>query len=343
MERSLYAAIEEIRHKKRVSLYLLYGNEDLFAAKWLAEELKQSLRQETGVSGIETARFPFSSDHWEACLTTAYQGDLFSSHQIVMCTGFELVTSQVKAKSAESALAEEVIQLFQDPPASPVVFHSSAEKLDERKKLTKQFLADNRSVVIALHKFRHDEWKRIVMEWAGDQLTLSEWQIEQLELRCAGSLSMLRQEMDKLNLFAGTRRQLADDDFMKVTVDAATGDLFAVIRSVMAKKPALAYEQYKKLDQKDSFFAFLALLARQYRLVLRIHAEPNIPDQAFAKILGVHPYGVKVARDQARVVSFAEAEAMLQRMNTLEFMIKSGQMQEKSAVEWFFLKMLQNS
>ncbi len=341
MERSLYAAIEEIRGKKRVNLYLLYGNEDPFAAKWLAEELKKSLQQETGSADLEIARFPFSVDHWESCLTAAYQGDLFSSHQIVMCTGFEIVTSQIKAKSTEADLAEDVIQLFRDPPASPMIFQSSAEKLDERKKLTKQFLADNRSVVIALHKLRQDEWKRIVMEWAGNNLALSSWQIEQLELRCAGSLSMLRQEMDKLILFAGEQKQLSDDDFMKVTVDAATGDMFAVVRIVMEKKPAKAYELFQKLDQKESFFALLALLARQYRLVARVHAQPGIPDQAIAKSMGVHPYGVKVARDQSRIVSLAEAEEMLKQMNHLEFMIKSGQIREKSAVEWFFLKLLQ--
>lgn len=341
MERSLYAAIEDIRNHKRLSLYLLYGGQDHFAANWLAEELRLALLDEGGGAPVELAKFTFSNENWPACLATAYNGDLFSSRQAVLCTGFELVSSLAKAKSADAALTDAVLGLFQDPPESPIVFYSTAEKLDERKKLTKHFLSDNRSVVAAAHQIRHDDWRRIIGEWAGRDLRLSPWQTEQLEARCAGSLSMLRQEIEKLRLFAFPRDQLDDADFAKLVADASSGDLFAVVRLVLAKKPAEALAQYKKMADQESFFALLALLARQYRLVARVQLQPDASDQTIARNTGTHPYGVKVAREQARRVPLAEAEAMLARVQSLEFMVKSGQIQERSAVDWFFLKLFE--
>ena len=339
MERSLYSAIQDIRNNKRASLYLLYGNQDSYAANWLAEELRLALHHEISGAPVEIAKFVFSNENWEICLGTAYQGDLFSSQQIVLCTGFELVSTQVKAKSVEGSLTDSVIALFQNPPDSPMVFYSTAEKLDERKKLTKHFLSDNRSVVVAVNQIRHDDWKRIITEWTGTDLVLSDWQMEQLEIRCAGSLSMLRQELDKLSLFAIPHHQLTDQDFLKLTVDASIGDLFAVIRAVMERHPMDAYELFKKLGTQESVFGLLALLSRQYRLVARVHMQPAMSDQMIAKSIGVHPYGVKVARDQARHISLTEAETMLVRMNSLEFKIKSGLILERSAVEWFFLQL----
>ncbi len=320
-------------------MYLLYGGDDAFIAGWLAAELRLALRLETGDEMVEVAKFVFSPERLENCLTTAYHGNLFSSRQVVLCAGFDVVTSLVKAKSDAAEKTETLLELFADPPPSPVVFYTGADKLDERKKLTKRFLSDKRAVVIS-RQVRRDEWLRIAKEWAGNDLTLSSRQWERLEAHCAGSLAMLRQEIDKLSLFAYERGgRLDDTDFDHLSVDASGGDVFAVVRLVLAKRPAEAIVEYRKLPERESLFALLALLARQYRLVARVHLQPEVGDQAIARATSTPPYGVKVAREQAARVTLEEAEMMLARIQSLEFMIKSGQVQERSAADWFFLKL----
>lgn len=339
MERSLYAAIQEIRQHKKVSFYLLYGSPDSFAAEWLTAEIQQSVQQIEGVRP-ERMLVGYSAENWASCLTTAYEGDLFAPRQIVLCTGFDVVTSAGKSKTGDVDVTGSFTELFKTPPELPMIFFTTAEKLDERKKLTKQFLADNRSMVIALHKISHDAWEKIMTEWSLPDLTLSPQQKKWLEERSAGSLATLHQEIEKLRLFSWGSGHVTDEEFLALCADRGTGDLFTVVREIVAEDFGKAYELYRKLGGQDSFFVLLTLLARQYRLIARIHAEPDAADAVLARTLGVHPYGVKVAREQSKRVSARAAQLMLIRLNALETQVKTGQIQEKLAADWFFLQAL---
>lgn len=116
--------------------------------------------------------------------------------------------------------------------------------------------------------------------------------------------------------------------------------MFHVIRLAIEGRSLEAHQVFHELSSSESSFALLSLLSRQYRLIARVSdlRDRMQSDRELAAKLGVHPYACKVAREQSKFITAKQCRERLVEIAELEYKIKSGQVSEQIAIDWWFLR-----
>ncbi|PWI57182.1 DNA polymerase III subunit delta [Sulfoacidibacillus thermotolerans] len=340
MQSSFYEAIHSIRKGKYGGVYVLVGVSDGYAGQWLAQELQAVLEKETITSAVEIAKYSLLTESFGQIVSDHVDGGLFGTRSIALCVDFDVLTTTYKGKAKESELLQVFEWLLEHSLETPMVLTTSAEKLDERKKITKKLRDSKNATMIDTAKHTPKEWREIARMMLNHTLILEEEQLDRLLVRTGNSLGLLAQEIEKVKTYAGDRTTVSSDELDELVVDARQVEIFDVVKSFVEQKYSLAAQLYDRVEDR-SLFAFLALLARQYRLIARVGEEVKSgvrsKDQELAAMLGVHPYAIKVAREQARRISVENAKREIEAIANLEYAVKSGGLSEKTALDLWFL------
>jgi DNA polymerase-3 subunit delta len=330
MEKTLYAAWREMREKRPASVYIVYHDKDGSAGSLLAETAAHSPDSHSIVRGC------IRDGGLEGVLAGAWDGTLFGPPEVTLVSDFDyLATTSSRVTPEESILLE---RLWREPPGAPLILSTMSEKLDERRRLTKSALAASHAVVVNAAKRERGEWVRLARELASG-LVLTDGQWREIADRSDLTVGMLRMELEKLKAYAGEAGCLHDEMFAALVLPESDAGIFDVAKLTAYGEWAEAYALFRRLPQ-DATFALLAILARQYRLIARVQEERGVADGALASRFGVHPYAVKVAREQARRFGRRECARCLTELADVEFAVKSGRLQERTALELWYLKRL---
>lgn len=336
LEKSLYEVLADARKGRGELLYFLYGAGGGYAGEMLSQQLQKSLAARG--TGAAIVRRSLADEEFGNILSEADTGGLLGEPAIVLCAGFEYPTTTNKANGNGGITAEDLDWLLAHPPTRPLIFYAGGEKLDERKKAVKQMRASPDMVLINAAKHSREQWRLLARDLLGADAGVTAAQIDRVLARCGESLANLAGEAKKLKLYMATNDRISDEDLNILITDSSRVDIFDVVRLTVLHRYAEAYGFYQKMAGQESLFAFFALLARQYRLIARVQDDPHQPDNTLATLLGVHPYAIKVAREQARTVPVGVAKHELAAIADLEYAVKSGQWSERTALDLWFLR-----
>lgn len=318
-------------------LFILHGAEDPFAAQWLAKVLADA-PDDRGANGEQAVieRASVRTGGLAGVVAKAYGATLLDVRRILLVTDFDVLTAAHKGKLTaddEAALA----LLLDERPSCPVVIATSGGRLDERRRHVKAMHGQPHFVMTDLSKPARSDLEWLAREWLLD-CELTAEQLAALVDRSQGNLGVLWNESAKLALYAHDHRTLSDAELDLLVTDRSNGDLFAIVRMAAQGRWAEAYEEYRYFVAGQSVWPLLALLTRQFRLIARIYdAGSGASDAALAEALGVHPYACKVAREQTRFTAKRDCTLRLRELAELEFSVKSGRLQERTAMELWFL------
>ncbi len=335
MEKSLYEVLVDVRKGQDGLLYFLYGSGAGYAGEMLTQQLHNT---DAGAgSGRQIVRRSLLSEEFGHILAEADTGGLLAEPAIVLCTDFEYPTTN-KANGVGGVTAEDLEWLLAHPPSCPLILCAAGEKLDERKKAVKQMRASPSFTVINAAKHSREQWRLLARKLVGSDTGVTAPQLDRVLVRCGESLANLASEAEKLKLYLATNDRISDEILNMLIADSSRVDIFEVVRLTVTHRFVEAYGLYRKLAGQESLFSFFALLARQYRLIARVQDDPHQPDNALASLLGVHPYAIKVAREQARAVPAGIAKRELVTIADLEYAVKSGKWSERTALDLWFLR-----
>ncbi len=339
MEKSFYGTVGDLRHGNLVKLYVIYHVDDNEVLRYFTREIENAMVQHDPQCKPETVFHSAQTTTFSQAVMDAKGGDLFSSQVIVIYTGFDYLTASVKAQAMDE-ITPELEAIFKESLPAPMILVTAAEKLDERKKWTKRFLQDKEVCVIHAGKWRRDEWRSLITEWMDKNLTLSTSQMDFVIERSGDSFGLLYQNMQKITTYALSEQALQDQVLRELVPDESESDLFHVIRLAIEGNLLEAHRVFHELSSTESSFALLSLLSRQYRLIARVSDPRNKmqADRDLAIKLGVHPYACKVAREQSKYISAQRCREQLIDLAELEYKIKSGQVSEQTAIDWWFLR-----
>jgi DNA polymerase-3 subunit delta len=262
----------------------------------------------------------------EEALYTAFSPSLFGDHTVVFLRRVPLVSASGKGKWDSTALED-----FAEHPSTcaTVILQVDAEKLDERKKLTKllkkyPILACNGESVedrLSMAKLIQPE---LFQTFTG---------VAQVELakRCT-SVTALLNEAEKLRTL--TAGAAVDDVVVRdAVVDLPEDGIFDFVQRVLRGEVGRALSTRLDLLQSGTDdMVLLAMLARHFRLMW--HAKQSGAGKEQAKSLGVHPYALKRAAENASAWSSGLIERALVLCADTEFRVKSGRWQGEYALEW---------
>ncbi|WAH38525.1 DNA polymerase III subunit delta [Alicyclobacillus dauci] len=307
-------------------VYLLYGQEHLFMDMFV-DKLVASTEAESVV------RFDFEEDGIDEAMLELQSVSLFLQQPIVVIRNCTPFLSQGKSGSSADVLEAYV----QNPIRTrTLVMSVSADKLDERKKLTK---AAKRHIVIDCKTPKEPvaiRFLETVVATEGmdtDRAVLTElW-------HRTGSVSQAVNELRKLTLYAVDRSITVQDvrDLVAQTVEDTVFDwvddvIQGRIATAMTSLVDLSHQGYDPLG-------LLAMLARQLRMMwyAKVQGGRGIRIEDIAKEVKVHPFAMKVAERQARNVTSSALETLIRQAADYEYDVKRGRRDPGQAIELLML------
>jgi len=335
----LLAAIHEIRQKQFAPVYVLYGPETFLAEEFIT--LAQNEMIDPAYADLNIGVFDCTETALGDILQEAETLPFLGDHRLIVARQAYFLTGAKPPVKAE-ADPELLLQYLENPPAyTSLLLHVDAEKLDERKKLVK--VLQQKAKVLAFQPLRDADLYAWVERRASKYgAVLERPQAMRLVERVGSDLRLLDKEIEKLSLYAGKPGAVVTDAMIDLLVSRTLEqDVFALIELVATGRLEEAFRNlYDSLKTGEEPIKLLALLARQFRLLLqvKIWAPRGYTQQQLAGMLKVHPYGVKKAMEQARHFSESSLRKLLGILAEEDYRMKSGVVDKRLAVELFITR-----
>jgi len=245
----------------------------------------------------------------------------------------------------ESKIEHQVDRLitYMDNPAdySTIVFLAQGDKLDERKKLVKA--AKKQAVVLAFAPLSGEELIQWIVKLAKQREVTFEAGAADTLISYAGTgLQGLSAEVDKLCLFAGNGGTIRRADIESLVARSTEQNVFALVEELanlrLEKALALFYELLK---QREEPIKIAALIARQFRIMIQVKelGQQSYSQQQIASQLGLHPYAIKIAGEQARKFDADRLRKILSHLSELDYQMKTGAVDKVLGLELFLLRL----
>lgn len=163
-------------------------------------------------------------------------------------------------------------------------------KLDRRLKSTKKLMS--LSFEIKCDNLQGEA----LVRWVNDYLSLQNKKISRTTLmeflaRTGNDLNFVKNELDKLVLYALDQKTISQSDVEAVTAIAPgqleQGAVFSMVEAIAAKNTSLALDILNKLlDAKEPALRILPLIDRQLRLLLAAKTRGSLSISNAAKVMG---------------------------------------------------------
>ena len=324
-------AMKSLKSEPISLVYTLVGDEPALLKRWF-KALQLRLAERDGQE-VPLERFDFESSGLSDALLACRTVSLFSDSHVVVLEDCSFLLASNKAKHDISELESYVENPF---PERVLVLTLRADKADERKRIVKML---KKFPWIALGVAKVDAALEVVSQIAVDaKIPISQEAMSELWRRC-DSVSLCETELIKLHTYTnGQMIELADvQELVAVPLE---DNVFTWIDGVVKGNLGQTFTSLRDVQISGyDTFALLALLAKQLRAMgyAKVLGEKGATQAQIASRLGVHPYAVKVAADQARGVRTQQIERMLTILADAEFWVKSGRWEVNQALEYTVL------
>lgn len=253
------------------------------------------------------------------------------------------------AGGKESAKIEHRVDHFISYVGNPadysiIVFVVQGEKLDERKKIVKAI--KDKGALISFMPLSAEELLQWVIKQAEQHQCSFAPGTAELLIQYAGThLQTLAGEIVKLSLFVGQGGTVDSGIVKNLVVRNTEQNIFALIEEIanLRVDRALAI-MYDLLKQREEPIKIVALIARQFRIMLQVKelSRQSYSQQQIASQIGVHPYAVKLAMEQARKFEGEKLSHILASIAELDYEMKSGKKEKVLGLELFLLRLAQS-
>lgn len=330
---------KQIKAKKFAPIYLLYG-----AESFLINETKQLLIN--NILNEDEMDFNLSSYDLEetpidAALEDAETFPFMGERRLIFLHNPVFLTSEKTKGKTEHNLAKLEAYLKEPSPYAIVVFSAPYEKLDERKKITKELKRN--AAILEAKKLNEGELK----SWVKERVSVNNVEINDkavdLMLTLAGTnLFMLTSELDKLALYIGEGKLIDEQTVERLVSRSLEQNIFSLIDKIVHRKIEDALRiYYDLLKQNEEPIKILSIITGQFRLIYQVKdlARRGYGQQQIAGYLKVHPFRIKLAAGQAQLFSDGELAQIMKLLADADFQMKTGGMNKVLLVEMFLFRL----
>ncbi|MFJ7847325.1 DNA polymerase III subunit delta [Peribacillus sp. NPDC097264] len=329
---------KNIKKGQFAPVYLVYGTE-----AYLINETKQLLIEH--VLHEDEMDFNFSQfDLEETPVETALEDvetlPFIGERRLVFMQNPFFLTAE-KSKSKVEHNVKRLEAYLSDPvPYSIVVLTAPYEKLDERKKITKEL--KRKAVLIEAKKLGDRELKVWVKERVAEYQVQIDDQATELLLELAGTnLMMLTNELDKMALYVEDEKRITTEVVEKLVAKSLEQNIFTLVDSVLQRKMESAMTiLHDLLRQNEEPIKILSVMAGQVRLMYQVKelSRQGYSQQKIAGQLRVHPYRVKLALEKTGKFQEKELLSIIDDLAEADYRMKTGQADKAITLELLLLK-----
>jgi len=237
---------------------------------------------------------------------------------------------------------EKLLSYIGNPNAENVLLiYAPYEKLDERKKVVKELKKSSPYIKIdPPNEFNLAEY--VKNELAAQGIAAHHSVINEFITRTKSDVDRIMTELQKLKAFflQQPNPELTVETLAELVSITPEDNVFLLTEALINKNQQQAYRIFKDLMiQKEEPIKLIVMIANQFRLLKQIQtlAANGLYEKDIASRLAVHPYRVKLARQQAQNFTPAELDRYLKRLGSADIQVKSGFIESELALELFIL------
>jgi DNA polymerase-3 subunit delta len=330
---------KQIRQKQIAPIYLVYGPE-----AFLINETKQLLINqvlEEDEKDFNLSVYDLEETPIEIALEDAETFPFLGEKKLIFLHNPAFLTSEKVKEKTEHQLSRLERYLEEPAPYSVIVISAPYEKLDERKKITKEL--KRKAVTVEAKKLNEHELKKWIQERAhSNGVEIEPGAIELMISLSGTNMFMLASEVDKLALYPKEEPVIDAKLVEKLVSRSLEQNIFTLIEKVVQRKMDEALRiYYDLLKQNEEPIKILALLSGQFRLIYQVKelSRRGYGQQQMAGYLKVHPFRVKLAAGQAAKFTDEELAAIMETLAEADYQMKTGGMNKSLLVELFLFKL----
>lgn len=317
---------EDIANGQFKNIYLLYGEEDYLKLQYKNKLLAALV---TEGDNMNFSKYSDSGINELEIIDQAETMPFFAEHRVILIenSGFG---KKMPEKLGEylGTIPEFTIFIFVEPTA------------DKRGKLYKAAKAASRDIEINMpNESDLAKWVGGMIKSAGKQMKREAW--SQFLMMTHDSMDNMATELEKLITYVGDRDQITLDDVNAICVARVETKIFDMINAISAKDLRKTLDLYQDmLAAKEPAMRILYMIVRQFRqmkVIKQLYAGgDNV--SAIARKVGSPDFAVKRTLQLASNFSDQEINALLNDSADFEKSVKTGQLDEKLAVELIIMK-----
>ena len=188
---------------------------------------------------------------------------------------------------------------------------------------------------------RSDVIKWVQQKFKENGKKISQADIEYLISLSGEDLFQLQSEIGKLSDFTD-ESVVTREDIDAMVAHTPEHGVFSLVDAVAAKKTSDAVKQCKLLmDDGSEAFQLLALVERQYQLILRYlyYAQNSISQKEIMDKLSLKPFVFDKVKRQASNYSLEACKTALQKCLDLDYAVKTGRADPETEFELLIIKL----
>ncbi|QLK86034.1 DNA polymerase III subunit delta [Staphylococcus sp. 17KM0847] len=268
----------------------------------------------------------------------------FSNKKVVLVQNSYIFTGEKAPKDVQPNTDALLKFIENDKGDCLIIFQVNATKLDERKKIVKAL--KKHATIKKIEQFTEQEMKK----WIQTQLHEQFKDIKQDALDTLIELTgihyrIVQQELEKIQLFIGDRPTITKSDVQTIVNRSLEQNVFLLTDYIQKGQKDHAIRLMRDLVKlKEEPIKLLALITSNYRLYYqsKILSTKGYSGQQIAQTVGVHPYRVKLALQQARKYHLTQLLSIIDACAETDYKLKSSYMDSVLILELFILSIGQN-
>lgn len=341
--RSIQEEIAKIKEGHLSPVYLVQGTERYFIEK-IRETLFDSTLDEES-KDLNFVSFDMEEDTISDALYEAASLPFFGERKLVFMENPYFLTGQRVTNAPDHNLEELEAYLKEPAEFTVLVLFAPYEKLDRRKRLTKQI--EKEVQVINVAEARINDAQRYIKELVKEKgYHFSDGAFQLFNERTDGKLTAMIHELEKLFLYNLKSKIISKKSIDQLVPKSFEQNVFDLNTRVLSSQVDASIDLYQDLlTQKEEPIKIVALLISQFRLLLQVkilHGQ-GYPQGDIAKVLKVHPYRVKLALQNVRKYEQELLSEALDYLIEADFKMKTGQISQELQVELFIMRFAQKS
>jgi len=310
-------------------VYVLYGKIDYLINKQI-----KNLINDNNIDDINIIKYDLEQDNLNKIINDVNSVSLFSEKKLILVYNSFIFTGTTK-KNIEHDTTELEDYLNNIDEENILVFIVNNEKLDERKKITKLIKK------VGYVKEYNDVDTISIVKNLFTEYSISNDLIKYLIDRVGDNLPLLSSEIEKIKLYKNDNKIITKEDINNLTCKSLEVNNFKLIDAIISKNKNLAFELYnERVKLNEEPIAIIVALANQIRIMYQVKQLylNGYTENDIAKMLGIHPYRVKLAAQNSRKYDSKILLNYLKQLADLDIKIKSGNLDKNLGLELFILK-----
>ena len=314
----------DIRDNQYKPCYLLYG-EERYLMHMYRDKLKKALNPDGDT--MNYAAYEGKNIDTEELISLADTLPLFADRRLIV------VENSGFFKTSNDRLADYVKTL-----GDTVVFVFVETEVDKRGRMYKA-VKDKGQIV----EFKQQE-EAVLRKWILGKIRKEEKQISEGALaaflnKVGQDMSNIETELEKLLCYTYEKNAITAEDVEAVCTTQIQNKIFEMVDAIGNRDQKKAMDlYYDLLILKEASMKILALLSRQFLILLQIKELSGVDRATIASKVGIPPFAVAKNTAQSRQFKRAQLRQALSDCAEYEEAVKTGRLGDRICVELLIVK-----